>query len=123
MGTLLSRASVCTDEMIVAASKALAKLSPALEDVNQALLPGIKDIKEISKVIVIHVVRAAVKEGVARVEGVPVDEGDEKLGEWVEKQMWRPEYRVLKPVEAEGSSRAARGLLGFGRKGGLRGPE
>jgi malate dehydrogenase (oxaloacetate-decarboxylating) len=38
-GTILSKAKVMTDKMIVAGAKRLAELAPAMKDHNQALLP------------------------------------------------------------------------------------
>jgi len=56
---------------------------------------------------------------VARVKGIPVDQGEQVLSAWVSRQMWAPEYRPLRKVKAEGSSKQARGLLGVGRRGSL----
>lgn len=119
LGCVLSRASTCTDEMIVSATKALAELSPALQDIDKALLPPITRIREVSQKIAVAVIKMAVQEGVARVKGIPVGGGDEALERWVSRQMWVPEYRPMKPVSAIGSSKAARGLLGVGRRGSL----
>jgi len=123
LGCVLSRASVCSDEMIVAATKALAELSPALQDIDKALLPPIPRIKEISQKIAMAVIKTAAKDGTARINGIPVDEGDGVLAGWVNRQMWAAEYKPLVPVSAEGSSKQARGLLGIGRRGSLIGVE
>ncbi|KAF8469116.1 hypothetical protein BDZ91DRAFT_721750 [Kalaharituber pfeilii] len=123
LGCVLSRASICTNEMIVSATKALAKLSPALKDIDKSLLPAIHQIKDISCKVAMAVIRTAVEEGVAGIEGIPVNEGDGVFEEWVARQMWTPEYRPLKKVDAARSSRAARGMLGVGRRGSLVGQE
>ncbi|KAI5787621.1 malate dehydrogenase [Peziza echinospora] len=129
LGMVLAKASICTDEMLVSATKALAKLSPALaaekdegksldEATNRPLLPGIKHIKQISMKIAMEVVKTAVKQGVSTVEDIPVEDADLLL-KWVAKQMWKPEYRELMRVSGEGAdgNRAAKGLLGIGRRG------
>lgn len=119
LGLVLSRATTCPDSLFVAATRALATLSPALQNIDHALLPPITRIKEISHKIAMAVIKAAVEEGVARVKGIPVDEGEDVLSRWVNRQMWKAEYRPLKKVKAEGSSKQARGLLGVGRRGSL----
>lgn len=78
--------------MLVAATKALAALSPALKDDAGPLLPDVVDVWEISVQIACAVIRQAVEEGLARESGVPEGEG---LEEWVRAQMWEPRYREL----------------------------
>lgn len=116
LGCILSRATLLSDKMLVAAIKALASQSPALKDPDKLLLPDVKDVRRISAKIACAVIKQAVEEGLNRVQDIPVeDEGD--LLDWVQMQMWDPAYRPLKKVDHETSTRAAKGELGIGRLG------
>jgi malate dehydrogenase (oxaloacetate-decarboxylating) len=110
LGCVLSRATRCTDEMIVAAAHGVAELSPALKDPEKALLPDIKDVMETSVNVAFHVIQQAVKDGLHRVHNIP--SSDDKLRIWIKDQMWRPEYRPLAKVDPVYASREARGELG-----------
>ncbi|KAG2419831.1 hypothetical protein HFD88_004628 [Aspergillus terreus] len=95
LGAVLSRTRVVSDKMLVAAVKALAARSPALQDPNQPLLPDVEDVREISVDIARAVIATAVEEGHAQEEGIP--SGAEELEEWIRVQMWEPTYRPLVP--------------------------
>lgn len=113
LGVILSKASHLTSGMIVAATKALAALSPAITDAeNGALLPDVKDVRELTVPIAAAVVREAVKGGVAGVKVVKEGEGsgpkgrvgegevpenEQEVKQWVKAQMWEPIYRELVP--------------------------
>lgn len=79
--------------MLVAAVKALAMRSPALQDPKEPLLPDVQDVREISIDIAKAVIKTAVEEGHAEETGIPTD--DQELDEWVRIQMWEPKYRPL----------------------------
>lgn len=111
LGAVLSRARLLTDAMLVAAVRAVADLSPALRDATAPLLPGVEDVRAVSVRVAREVVKAAVKEKVATVEDIPVDQGDEELEAWIREQMWDPVYRPLKRVEPAGASRMAKAEL------------
>lgn len=96
LGAVLSRAKLMTSAMLVEATKALAEQAPALKDPDAALLPDVEDVREISIKIAAAVIKQAVKEGVAREEGIP--DSDDELHEWICVQMWNAEYRPLKKV-------------------------
>lgn len=116
MGCVLSRARLLSDKMLVAAIKALASQSPALQDPDKPLLPDVEDVRRISAKIACAVIKQAVEEGLNREEDIPVEnEGD--LLDWVQMQMWDPAYRPLKKVDHDTSTRAAKGELGIGRLG------
>lgn len=104
--------------MLVAAVKALAAQSPALADPDRGLLPDVVNVRDISVRIAAAVIRQAVEEGLATEEGIPVDEGEEVLHEWVREQMWEPRYRALRRVEKGVAGKTAKGEAGVG--GGLR---
>lgn len=112
LGCVLARAALLSDKMLVAAVKALAAESPALKhgDADKGLLPDVQHVREISVRIASAVIRQAVEEGLARVEGIPGDE--EELEEWVREQMWDAAYRPLKKVEKATATKHARGEAG-----------
>lgn len=97
--------------MLVAAVKALAAQSPALENPDKGLLPDVVDAQEISVHIAKAVIRSAVEEGLAREKDIPVGE-DAELEEWIREQMWEPRYRPLIKVPMKGASKHAKGELG-----------
>ncbi|KAL2876256.1 NAD-dependent malic enzyme, mitochondrial [Colletotrichum sp. CLE4] len=109
LGSVLCRASLVTDKMLVAAVEGVASLSPALKDQTAPLLPGVDIVRDVSVRVARAVIKAAVKEDVATEEGIP--EGDEDLDEWIREQMWSPEYRPLKLVEFSEASREAKGEM------------
>jgi malate dehydrogenase (oxaloacetate-decarboxylating) len=111
LGCILSRARLLTDKMLVAAVRAVARMSPALEDPAAALLPDVDAVREVSLRVARGVVRAAVEEGVATEQGIPSDGDEERLGRWIGVQMWEPRYRELEKVAMEGAGRAARGQM------------
>ncbi|KAH6662571.1 hypothetical protein B0J14DRAFT_570933 [Halenospora varia] len=111
LGCVLSRTSLLSDKMLVAAVKALAAQSPALKDPDRGLLPDVVNVREISVHIAKAVIRAAEEEGLATEKGIP--EGDEMLEEWIREQMWDPVYRPLRLVSKETASKQAMGQMGF----------
>jgi malate dehydrogenase (oxaloacetate-decarboxylating) len=115
LGAVLCRAKLVSDKMLVSAIKALAAQSPALKEPNKGLLPDIVDVRKVSKKVAVEIIRTAVDEGLATVQGIPVGSDDE-LDKWVGDQMWEPVYRQLRKVQAEGASRAAKGEWGVGRR-------
>jgi len=111
LACVLSRTKLMTDEMIVAAAHGLAELSPALQDPDKALLPDVRNVRETSINVAAKVIQQCVKEGLNRVKDIPEDENE--LKQWIEDQMWKPEYREFRKVDAEQASREARGELGI----------
>ncbi|KAK4444127.1 putative mitochondrial NAD-dependent malic enzyme precursor [Podospora aff. communis PSN243] len=111
LGAVLSRSRRVTDKMLVAATKGVAEMGPALKegDASAPLLPGVEAVREVSVRVARKVIQAAVEEGVATEEDIPAS--NEGLDEWVREQMWEPRYRPLKYVPTEGASREARGEL------------
>lgn len=104
LGAVLSRAKVITEGMIAASVDSLASQSPILTDPKGGLLPHVRYIREISAKIATSVVRQAVRDGVAQVQGETIPGTDEKVEIpesydecllWVKSQMWKPEYRPI----------------------------
>ncbi|RFU33801.1 hypothetical protein B7463_g2550, partial [Scytalidium lignicola] len=111
LGCVLSRAKLLSDKMIVAAVKALAEQSPALQDPNKGLLPDVVNVREISVQIARAVIQQAVEEGLATEKDIPNNNDD--LEEWIRDQMWDSVYRPLNLVDMADASRTARGELGI----------
>ncbi|KAK4231671.1 putative mitochondrial NAD-dependent malic enzyme precursor [Podospora fimiseda] len=109
LGSILSRAKLLTDKMLVAAVNGVVEMSPALRDDTVPLLPGVDVVRDVSVSVARKVIQAAVEEGVAIEEGIPEVEAD--LDEWIREQMWNPVYRPLKFVNKEGASREAKGEM------------
>ena len=97
LGTVLSRTKLLTDKMLMAAVKGLAAQSPALKDPDKGLLPDVTEVRDISMKIAIAVIKAAIEEGLAQQQDIPVDE--QGMEKWVRGQMWQPRYRELVPLE------------------------
>lgn len=97
--------------MIVAAAHGCAELSPALKDPDLALLPDIKDVRSTSIAVAMNVIQQCVKEGLNRVKDIPEEE--DELRNWIEDQMWKPEYRPLQKVSEADASKEAKGELGI----------
>lgn len=118
LGTILCRAKLLSDAMLVASVNALSNFSPALskskspigENVIGALLPDVEDVRELSVSVAAAVIKKAVEEELATVDGIPTD--DKELDEWIRVQMWEPKYRTLKRVDQKNASREARGEMG-----------
>ncbi|EAQ93852.1 hypothetical protein CHGG_02087 [Chaetomium globosum CBS 148.51] len=109
LGSVLCRARLVTDKMLIAAVNGVVGHSPALANDTAPLLPGVDKVREVSVRVAREVIQAAVEEGVATEEGIPKDE--KELDGWIMEQMWDPVYRPLQYVEAHSASRQAKGEL------------
>ncbi len=89
LAILASHAQRVTDGMFLAASEALATLSPLLKTEGAALFPGPSHVREIAKKLAFDVAKQAVKDKVA-----PVKTDDEIL-KAIQETFWMPEYRPL----------------------------
>jgi malate dehydrogenase (oxaloacetate-decarboxylating) len=93
LGSVLSRAKLVTDEMLVAAVEGVASMAPSQDDSTAPLLPGVDIVRKVSVRVARNVVKAAVKGKMSQQPDIPED--DEKLDAWIEEQMWQAEYRPL----------------------------
>ncbi len=93
LGILVSKARRVTDNMIMAAAKTLASLSPARNDKNDALLPPIGDSRGVGKIVGEAVAEQAVADGVATAG----DEGSMK--ERIEAYVWEPVYLPYERID------------------------
>jgi len=93
LGILVSRARRVTDGMLMAATKALAKLSPARKDATQPLLPPVADSRKVSLLVAEAVGAQAIAEGVARVDTV------EALQQELRAYVWEPVYLPYERID------------------------
>ncbi|SHE71378.1 NAD-dependent malic enzyme [Microbulbifer donghaiensis] len=87
LGVIAAAATRVTDNMLMAASNALAEQAPVVKAGKGAMLPLLAEIRDVSKHIAMAVGRQAQEDGVAPV----VDE--EKLERAIERNFWTPNYR------------------------------
>lgn len=87
LGVIAARASRVTDEMLMAASRALADSSPLADNDQGALLPALSEVRELSQSIALAVGRQA------QADGVALASSDEALRASVERNFWYPRYR------------------------------
>ena len=90
LGVVASGAKRVTDDMLMAASRALAREAPIVKEGEGALLPPLSKIRELSKAIAFDVAAQAQGEGVAlKTNGI-------KLRASIERNCWVPEYRTYR---------------------------
>lgn len=87
LGVLAVKAHKVTDLMLMAASEALADLSPMAQKGGGSLLPDLKDIEMVSRAIALKVAIAAQESGAAK----PMRTDD--LMKEIDRNYWYPEYR------------------------------
>ncbi len=87
LGVIASRAKRITENMLIAASEALADSSPGAGESSQGLLPPLEDIRSLSKVIARRVGRQAMRDGVAR------ERTELALDQSIDSNFWDPQYR------------------------------
>ncbi|WP_339723155.1 NAD-dependent malic enzyme [uncultured Paraglaciecola sp.] len=92
LGVIVSKASVISDEMLMATSAALAEASPLAATGQGDLLPALGEIAQLSKKIAFDVAKIAMQQNLA------LEVSDEILEERIERNFWMPEYRPYKRV-------------------------
>lgn len=92
LGVIAAGANRVTDNMLMAASNALAESAPVVQSGSGALLPPLSKIRELSKAIAMAVGKQAQEDGVA--PGIT----EEKLEKAIEKNFWTPNYRRYRRV-------------------------
>ncbi|MDC9589016.1 NAD-dependent malic enzyme [Xenorhabdus sp. XENO-10] len=90
LGVIASGAKRVTDDMLMAASRALADRSPLAQTGSGPLLPLIDDIQDVSRKIAKEVAKKA------QIQGVAIVTSEDALDEAIERNFWKPEYRVYK---------------------------
>ncbi|MFC4700940.1 NAD-dependent malic enzyme [Glaciecola siphonariae] len=92
LGVIASKARLISDEMLMAASNALADASPLASGESQDLLPPLTKIAELSKAIAFAVAKVAMEQDLA------LTLSDEALLDKIERNYWKAEYRAFKRV-------------------------
>lgn len=90
IGVIASRAKEVTDNMLWAASQAIADHAPVQNDFTQPLLPPITTIPALAQHVAFAVAQQAVADKVARV--VP----NANKEEFIRENIWKPYYRPIK---------------------------
>ncbi|KAI0066590.1 hypothetical protein BV25DRAFT_1796407 [Artomyces pyxidatus] len=86
-GAVLARSRGLTDGMILAGTRRLASLSPALKDPDAALLPDFEDAPDVNFEVAVAVAEQAIAEGCA-----DVDWDDQQVREKARELQWQPIY-------------------------------
>lgn len=86
LGVLASNARRVTDEMFVAAARALAEFSPALSDETASLFPALEEVRKVSRRVALAVATEAERAGLA--EPTTREEVERRIDE----KMWIPRY-------------------------------
>ncbi|MEP1448194.1 MAG: NAD-dependent malic enzyme [Paraglaciecola sp.] len=92
LGVIVAKASLISDEMLMATSLALAEASPLAATGEGNLLPSLGEIAQLSKKIAFDVAKIAMQQNLA------LEVSDEILEERIERNFWMPEYRPYKRV-------------------------
>ncbi len=90
LGVIASGAKRVTEDMLMAASRTLADCSPLAQTGSGPLLPLIDDIQDVSRSIAKEVAKKA------QIQGVAIVTSEDALDEAIERNFWKPEYRVYK---------------------------
>ncbi len=92
LGVIAAKARLVSEEMLMAASTALASASPLVNDGDGALLPPLTQIADLSKQIAFAVAKVAMQQNLA------LEMTDEALTSSIERNFWKAEYRPYKRV-------------------------
>lgn len=92
LGVIAIKAKLISDEMLMAASNALADASPLARGESDYLLPRLTEITQLSKKIAFAVAKVAMEQGLA------LSISDEALKQKIEQHFWEAEYRPYKRV-------------------------
>jgi malate dehydrogenase (oxaloacetate-decarboxylating) len=92
LGVIASGAKRVTDKMFMVASETLAEYSPQGMGEGNDLLPDLKDLRKVSKMIAFAVGMQAIQESVAETVN------REMLEKAIETNFWNPEYRHYRRI-------------------------
>lgn len=92
LAALAVRARRVSDGMFLAASKALAELSPAKAAKEAPLLPPLNAMPKVSRYIAVAVAKQA------RAEGLTEALSDAQIESLIDTKIWRPKYKAYKYV-------------------------
>ena len=86
-GAVLAKSRTLTDTMLIAGTQRLASLSPALKNIDDALLPDFADAPSVNLEVAIAVAEQAIEEGSAGVNWAK-----EEVRERAIEKQWKPVY-------------------------------
>jgi malate dehydrogenase (oxaloacetate-decarboxylating) len=89
LGVMAVDAHRIVTDMLVAAGRALATLSPALHDPHQTLLPALDQSRFVAKIVATAVANAAIQAGVASATS------EQELSHRIDALMWNPQYPTI----------------------------
>lgn len=92
LAAIAVRARRVTDTMFIAASKAVAAMSPAIGNPNAKLLPELADMRKVSYEVAIATAKQA------RAEGLTENLTDAEIEEKIKAAIWEPVYKQYKPA-------------------------
>ena len=97
LGAIAVKAARVSDEMLMAAAKALAAASPAQNDPKGNLLPPVTSLREVSHAVAAAVALQAHKEGLTN--GIRTDEIDQLI----QTKVWTPHYVPYRRIMGAGA--------------------
>jgi malate dehydrogenase (oxaloacetate-decarboxylating) len=92
LGVIAAQARRVTDAMFIAAARTLSDLAPVRRDPSLALVPPLREVREVAKRVAVAVAVQAQRDGVA--DPLP----DDELTRRIDATMWTPEYLPYRRV-------------------------
>ena len=92
LGVIAAQARRVTDAMFIAAARTLSELAPVRRDPSLALVPPLREVREVAKRVAVGVAVQAQRDGVA--DELP----DDELVRRIDATMWTPEYLPYRRV-------------------------
>ncbi|TMM46993.1 NAD-dependent malic enzyme [Colwellia ponticola] len=92
LGVIACKARIINDDMLMAASNALADASPQARQADAELLPPMTELSKLSRDIAFAVAKVAIEQGLA----LPIS--DDALRAQIDANFWQPSYRSYKRV-------------------------
>jgi len=92
LGVIAAQARRVTDAMFIAAARTLSELAPVRRDPSLALLPQLREVREVAQRVAVAVAVQAQRDGVA--DELP----DDELVRRIDATMWTPEYLPYRRV-------------------------
>src|SRR5262245_60830809 len=92
LGVIAAQARRVTDAMFIAAARTLSELAPVRRDPSLALVPPLREVREVAKRVAVAVASQAQRDGVA--DELP----DDELLRRIDATLWTPEYLPYRRV-------------------------
>jgi len=86
LGVIAAQARRVTDAMFIAAARTLSELAPVRRDPSLALVPPLREVRDVAKRVAVAVAVQAQRDGVADALS------DDELARRIDATMWTPEY-------------------------------